>query len=229
MIKPTHRRAGRPSAQEAEQKRQGVIVTALEEFARAGFHGASLRDIAEKANVSSRTLYNYYPDKLALFEACLEYSGNQIQLVLPDLDVGLHDGLVAYAVAIQKQLFVPQAVQISLLIYREGGGFDELRQIARTQFERYQVAPVARILVTHGVKPETASLLATQFVAMAFGEWQRRLLFGGPAMTESEMWQQATLVADIFLKGIGAEAPSSGPPRSLSKPPKSDPAKQGAA
>ncbi|MCP1471476.1 AcrR family transcriptional regulator [Sphingobium sp. OAS761] len=196
------RRAGRPTPEEAEQKRQGLIVTALEEFARVGFHGASLRDIAEKANISSRTLYNYYPDKLALFEACLEFSGREIQPVLPDLDVGLHEGLVRYAIAMQRQLFAAQAMRIAALIYREGGGFDELRQIARIQFERHQVTPVAHILDSHGIVKERCHILATQFVAMAFGEWQRRLLFGEDAMTDEQMADHAELVTAIFLKGI---------------------------
>jgi len=196
------RRAGRPSAEEAQQKRAGLIASALDEFARAGFHGASLRDIAENANVSSRTLYNYYPDKLALFEACLEFSARAIQIVLPDFEASLHEALVAYATEMQRQLFVPQARRISALIFREGGGFDELRRIARTQFERHQVRPVARILERHGVAPDRCIELATQFVAMAFGEWQRRLLFGEDTMTDAQMAAHAQLVTGIFLKGI---------------------------
>jgi len=196
------RRAGRPRPEEAEQKRHGLITTALEEFARVGFHGASLRDIAEKANISSRTLYNYYPDKLALFEACLEFSGREIRPVLPDLEVGLHEGLVNYAIAMQRELFADQAMRIAALIYREGGGFDELRQIARVQFERHQVAPVAHILESHGIVKERCHIWAVQFVAMAFGEWQRRLLFGESGMTNAQMAEHAELVTSIFLKGV---------------------------
>lgn len=196
------RRVGRPSVEEAERLRQDLIATALDEFARAGFHGASLRDIARKANVSSRTLYNYYPDKLALFEACLEFSGSAIQPVLPDLDLGLQEGLVRYAIDMQHQLFATQAMRIATLIYREGSGFDELRQIAHIQFERHQVTPVARILATHGIPPDQCRSLATQFVSMAFGEWQRRLLFGNKDITENEIVAHAELVTDIFVSGI---------------------------
>lgn len=203
MTDETHRRRpGRPSAEEAEQKRRSLITTALEEFARAGFHGASLRDIAEKAGISSRTLYNYYSDKLALFEACLEYSGHQIHPVLPDLNGGLDERLIAYTVAMQQQLFAPQALQMTTLIYREGSGFDALRRIARIQFERHQVTPVAEILKSYGIPDDQCVPLATQFVAMAFGEWQRRLLFGGAAMTTAEMVAHAQLVTRIFLQGV---------------------------
>ena len=196
------RRAGRPTAEAAEQKRMNLILVAVEEFARAGFHAASLRDIAEKAQVSSRTLYNHFPDKLALFAACLEYSGAQLQPDVPDLKGDLHTRLVTYATEMQRQLSSTRSMRIARLIYREGGEFDELRKIARHQFERYQVSPVAAMLKKEGASVAESRSFATQFVAMAFGEWQRRLLFGGPPLTLSEMAAHARLVTGLFLNGI---------------------------
>ena len=196
------RRAGRPTPQVSEQKRNNLIFVALEEFARVGFHGASLRDIADKAEVSSRTLYNHFPDKLALFEACLEQSGVEIQPNLPDLTGDLHTRLITYATEMQRQLSSERSTRIARLIYRESGEFDELRKIARLQFERHQVTPVATLLEGEGVTPSQSHRLATQFVAMALGEWQRRLLFGGGPMTLEEMAEQAGLVTGILLNGI---------------------------
>jgi len=196
------RRAGRPTPEVAEQKRNNLILVALNEFARTGFHAASLRDIAEKAQVSSRTLYNHFPDKLALFEACLEHSGAQIRPELPDLKGDLHTQLVTYATEMQRQLFSAQSTQMTRLIYRESGEFDELRKIARLQFERHQVSPVAQLLEVEGVDPAESHLLAKQFIVMALGEWQRRLLFGERLMTDEEMADHAKLVTSIFLNGI---------------------------
>jgi len=196
------RRAGRPTPEVAEQKRNNLILVALNEFARTGFHAASLRDIAEKAQVSSRTLYNHFPDKLALFEACLEHSGAQIRPELPDLKGDLHTQLVTYATEMQRQLFSAQSTQMTRLIYRESGEFDELRKIARLQFERHQVSPVAQLLEVEGVDPAESHLLAKQFIVMALGEWQRRLLFGERLMTDEEMAGHAKLVTSIFLNGI---------------------------
>ena len=196
------RRAGRPTPEVAEQKRDNLILVALNEFARVGFHAASLRDIAEKAQVSSRTLYNHFPDKLALFEACLEHSGAQIRPELPDLKGDLHTQLVTYATEMQRQLFSAQNTQMTRLIYRESGEFDELRKIARLQFERHQVSPVAQLLEVEGVDPAESHLLAKQFIVMALGEWQRRLLFGEKLMTDEEMARHAKLVTIIFLNGI---------------------------
>ncbi|AZI35350.1 putative TetR family transcriptional regulator [Caenibius tardaugens NBRC 16725] len=195
-------RAGRPSPEQAERKRANLILAALDEFARVGFSAASMRDIAKAAEISSRTLYNYYPDKLALFAACLEHSGHAIQPTLPKLSGDLHSQLVNYTVAMQEQLSTPQAMQITTLIFREANGFDALRDIAREQFERYQVAPVARILEDHNMSGDQAKLLAPQFVSMAFGEWQRRVLFGGPPLTKEIATTQAQIAADIFISGI---------------------------
>ena len=197
-----NRRVGRPSAKAAKQKRMNLVMVALEEFALTGFHAASLRAIAEKAEVSTRTLYNHFPNKPALFAACLEYSGEQLRPEIPDLEGDLRTQLVTYTTEMQRQLSSARSMRIARLIYREGIEFDELRKIARRQFERYQVAPVVNILEAEGLASPDSRILAAQFVAMAFGEWQRRLLFGGGPMTDEEMLGHAKLVTGIFLDGI---------------------------
>ncbi|WP_367648090.1 helix-turn-helix domain-containing protein [Ruegeria arenilitoris] len=45
------------------------MEAAVEEFREHGFHGANTTRIAKRAGVSSRTLYNHFESKDALFEA----------------------------------------------------------------------------------------------------------------------------------------------------------------
>ncbi|WP_298849351.1 TetR/AcrR family transcriptional regulator [uncultured Ruegeria sp.] len=52
-----------------EKKRKDIIDAAIDEFKEQGFLGAKTTSIAKKANVSSRTLYNHFESKEALFEA----------------------------------------------------------------------------------------------------------------------------------------------------------------
>ncbi len=52
-----------------EKKRKDIIDAAIEEFREQGFLGATTTSIAKKAQVSSRTLYNHFESKEALFEA----------------------------------------------------------------------------------------------------------------------------------------------------------------
>ncbi len=49
------------------QKRQAVINAALAEFKDKGFGGASMDAIAERAQVSKRTVYNHFASKELLF------------------------------------------------------------------------------------------------------------------------------------------------------------------
>lgn len=59
--------------------RQRVLETAKSEFLEKGFEHASIRTIAAKAQTSKSNLYNYFPDKDALFSAVLASAVDQIQ------------------------------------------------------------------------------------------------------------------------------------------------------
>ena len=64
----------RPAADGAEDsaKRQQIIEGAHGIFLAQGFDAASMNDIARAAGVSKGTLYVYFKDKVALFEAIVE-------------------------------------------------------------------------------------------------------------------------------------------------------------
>lgn len=195
------RRAGRPTAEMSRIKHKAIIEAAFEQFVQTGFRGASMREIAAKAQISTRTLYNRYPDKLALFEACVELTSAEFERVDTGRNTDLRTWLIDYTLAMHRQLMSERSRQIALLVYREGGEFDELRQIARTRFEQIQVAPVVERLAAEGIAGEAARYLATQFAGLALAEWQRRLILGGASLTAEEIDHQARSVATLFLVG----------------------------
>lgn len=195
--------AGRPNAEEAERKKVALIDAAMAEFAERGFNGASLRKIAEKAGVSTRTLFNHYPDKVSLFAGCIDRSSKEIARFVAIRRPTLAETLVDYGIAMQKSLSSEASSQIAMLIYRESAVFEDVRKIARLQFETYQVGPVVQILREFGYDGDDLREIAIQFVAMAFGKWQRQLLFGGGPLTESEIRAHFKTVTRIFLSGIG--------------------------
>ncbi|MCR6660419.1 MAG: TetR/AcrR family transcriptional regulator [Asticcacaulis sp.] len=63
-MEKTVRRRAAPEVRQAD-----ILDAALEEFARHGFEGARMEDVARTARVSKGTVYLYYPTKQALFEA----------------------------------------------------------------------------------------------------------------------------------------------------------------
>jgi AcrR family transcriptional regulator len=68
---PPHRQ-GRP------QKRSVVLEGASVVFARNGYARASIDDIAAAAGVSTRTIYNHFPDKAALFHEVITTSATLV-------------------------------------------------------------------------------------------------------------------------------------------------------
>jgi AcrR family transcriptional regulator len=57
-------RSGRSRAQ--------ILEAALELFSTVGYHGTSMRDIAQNAGVSTGNVYHQFPDKESLFRALLD-------------------------------------------------------------------------------------------------------------------------------------------------------------
>ncbi len=54
-----------------EDRRQHIIDKAKTIFSEKGFSGTGLREIAEKAGVSTGNIYNYFKNKEEIFNACL--------------------------------------------------------------------------------------------------------------------------------------------------------------
>lgn len=57
---------------DAERSRKTILVAAKQEFSQAGFDGARIDRIAERAELNKRLIYYYFADKEALFQAVLE-------------------------------------------------------------------------------------------------------------------------------------------------------------
>lgn len=62
----------------APDRRAGIIDAARHEFARKGFKGAGMAEIAARANCSEPMLYKHFESKHALFAAVLDDSGRRM-------------------------------------------------------------------------------------------------------------------------------------------------------
>ena len=58
--------------EKSERSRRQVLDVALQLFSRHGFRATSVREIAERARVSTGNLYHHFPDKEAIFNALLD-------------------------------------------------------------------------------------------------------------------------------------------------------------
>lgn len=62
---------GRPVGASGEKTRQRIIVATMRCVAAAGYARATIREIARTANVTSASLYNYFPNKSELLKAAV--------------------------------------------------------------------------------------------------------------------------------------------------------------
>lgn len=108
-------------------------MSALTQFAKQGYHSASVSDIAREAGISKGLIYNYYDSKEALLKGLvmrLVKDGDQFQQVMlgnnPDEAIrNLFHLLKKYLVS-NKELY---RLTISLSMQEELGKFDFLKKI----------------------------------------------------------------------------------------------------
>jgi TetR/AcrR family transcriptional regulator, mexJK operon transcriptional repressor len=62
---------GRPNAGEVESRITNLLDLAADVFMERGYEGASVREIASRANASKETIYSRFPSKAALFSAVM--------------------------------------------------------------------------------------------------------------------------------------------------------------
>ena len=62
----------------APARREQILDVALVVFARAGFHGTSMNDVAEAAGVTKPVLYQHFDSKRDLYQALLDEVGARL-------------------------------------------------------------------------------------------------------------------------------------------------------
>jgi AcrR family transcriptional regulator len=67
----TRTQLGRPVGASGEETRQRIIVATMRCVAEVGYSKATIREIARMANVTSASLYNYFPNKSELITATI--------------------------------------------------------------------------------------------------------------------------------------------------------------
>jgi len=67
-----------PILSTSELRKPIVAVSAMHEFARGGYHGTTVADVAREARISPAYVFKLFPSKESLFVAALERCFEQI-------------------------------------------------------------------------------------------------------------------------------------------------------
>lgn len=152
--------AGRPTAAELERRKARVMEVATELFVSRGYAATSLVDIAKGAGVATRTLYQHFGDKEAMFQDVIfARDTGTVGIPKPVLEPGdtLHAALARTARYICEVALRQQSVDLMRLMVAESNRFPDLmRKVATATFARFRrnVGKMFEALTTEGLLPE---------------------------------------------------------------------------
>lgn len=196
----------RPRAADYGAQRDRILALAVEAFARAGYTGASMADLARACAISKATLYHYYPSKQALlFEALDRYTRRLAAIA---------EGEAIRALAPRQAL--AEAVKALMAEYRHSGAYhvvllQELKWLSPEQRETIraqQRSVVGRLgalidrVAPGAIAPAERSAITMALLGMinfTFA-WLKP---DGPVSHE----RFAELAASLWLEGLAGQSP----------------------
>jgi AcrR family transcriptional regulator len=187
----------------APARREQILDVAVQVFARNGFHGTSMNDIADAAGVTKPVLYQHFDSKQALYLALVEEVGRRLLAAITKATAGAANGREMTELGFRAYFrFVAEDHDAFLLLYGSGAGRDE----ESTSAVRRLTADAARAispLIAVDVDPLHRRVLAQGLVGMAQGV-SRYLVEEGRDFDPDAVGGQ---VADLAWAGLRAVHP----------------------
>jgi AcrR family transcriptional regulator len=84
-----------PQQKRGQQRVEKILVAAAEVFAEAGFAAATIQQIADRANTAVGSIYQFFPDKLAIFHALFTKHLEQIDIIEAEFFRGAVDAPIS--------------------------------------------------------------------------------------------------------------------------------------
>jgi AcrR family transcriptional regulator len=136
----TASKAGRPTSEELERRKQRVVEAATKLFVDHGYAATSLVDIARQAGVATRTIYQHFGDKADMFREVIFSRENAPAAEPPVIsaDDSLYTSLMRIAHYALEISLNPKTVKLMRLMVSEHERFAELtRKVANASFEAF--------------------------------------------------------------------------------------------
>ncbi len=133
--------AGRPTASELERRKARVMEVATDLFVERGFAATSLVDIARGAGVATRTLYQHFGDKEAIFRDVIFARDAEAASQPPTVVSGdtLYEALKSAATYAYTITYRERSIGLMRLMIAESNRFPEFMQsIAKSIFAHFR-------------------------------------------------------------------------------------------
>jgi AcrR family transcriptional regulator len=162
-----------------KRSRAQILAAALKLFSRCGYHGTSVRDIAQAARASTGNVYHHFPDKETIFSALIEEYLAIISSPDNPFNVALAAGVFPNdleAMAVSLRQSVEQYRDHAMLVYVDAVEFEgaHLKHLYGEMVARFQAffdqhgAALRLDRLRDGVSPVTAVMVVTRFFIQYF-------------------------------------------------------------
>lgn len=204
MKKPRRKKVKLPGI----ERRQQIIQTAMGVFARNGFGGTTMRQLAQAADISEAMIYRHFPSKEALYDAILEKRIEESRHLLFPADAARakQDGVVLETVIgnyLRQQTRDSTFMRMLLFSALEG---HELAQKYVTQamqeFFRFFGSYLEERSRDGALKPLNGPVTARLIMGMAFYFVLLREVFKDPDIQEVQIDDVTKAVVDLISHGI---------------------------
>ncbi len=207
--KVAKRSRGRPQVRSDEETRQLIIAAAREEFHANGYAGASIVRVAQRAGVSTKTMYRLIPTKADLFRSIISERISRFVLEIDEahLDTLPIEEALAQLLASYGTLTLDEETPLTLrLVYAECERFPEIASaffdLAIRRTTQTMEGWFKRQTDLGRIEAHDHSMAVGMLRGMMIMEPQRALMFGQRTPPDpSEIAGRARYCARLFLDG----------------------------
>ena len=216
-VQAPHQTDGQPQRRatgEDPAKRAQILAGAGRVIGRMGYDAASVNDIAREAGVSKGTIYVYFDDKLAMFEALMEETRERLFLAVgAELDKPgpVTERMLAYATVLARTLCSDSVVRAHRVMIGVAERMPDLgvRFYERgcTRGTRFLTTFLEAHVAAGNLDIPDVPLAAAQFFELSMAGLFRRRLFAHMPQppTEAEIERTVRGAVAMFLCHYGVQ------------------------
>ncbi|MBI5088563.1 MAG: TetR/AcrR family transcriptional regulator [Actinobacteria bacterium] len=187
----------------AGERRDQILEVAVQVFARRGYHGTSMNDVAEAAGVTKPVLYQHFDSKQALYLALIEDVGERMSTAIAKATAGAVNGKTQTELGFQAYFrWVADDHDAFLLLFATQANRDAAATRAIRKITDDAAAAIAPLIAVD-IDPERQRTLAHGLVGLAEGV-SRRLVERGDEFDPDELGR---MIAGLAWAGLRSLSP----------------------
>ena len=189
-------------SQNAEQKRQAIVLAAKGLFLGQGYGVTSMDTIAQEAGVTKQTVYRYYPSKEHLFGAVMQEVRSSATPPYQFSNGTLQEELSHFGAQLLAFHLRPEALGLYRLMLTEGAHNQDLFKTFQNAGPRSFVDPLSQFLKSRCPKLDKPEFAAGMFCNMLLSPRNNILLGQSGTMAKQQQLAHVKRLVEFILPSI---------------------------